>query len=321
MPENHYYYQGFNEVLQRKIPQRTALVNTITDILAIDKDAVYRRLRGDVNFSFIEMALLAKNLGISIDGIVGIETGQSKPTLVNITRHHNPTQVDYRMFNDYINYLKHIKDDPETILLASGNKLPHYFFYDYEYITRFYTLIWSHASSLGTIVPYHEIIIPEQMRTLQQECCYYSRQIKSAHYVWDRTIFQRIVENIKFFTRIRLIKAEDVALLKNDLTTLLNQIENTAITGMHEDTGNQVFIYISDIYIETNYSSIKTQNTMLSQFNAFLLAAISAFDEAVYTEISSWMLALQRWSTLISVSGEKMRTEFFNTQRKIIDTL
>ena len=321
MAESHYYYQAFMSAIQRKIQHRATLVNTITDILAIDKDAVYRRLRGEVHFSFIEMALIAKNLGVSIDSIVGIESEQSKPTIINITRHLNPTPLDYRMFNDYIDFLKYIKDEPETILLSSGNMPPHYLFYDYEYITRLFTLCWCHSSNFGRSIPYHEIILPEQMKVLQKNCCLYTRHIKSTNYVWDRSIFQRIVDNIKFFARIRLIKGEDIYLIKNDLIMLINHIEKLAVTGKHEDTGNQVSIYISDIYIETNYSSIKTQNMTLGQFNTFLLCAISAFDEAVYTEISSWILTRQRMSTLISVSGEKFRAEYFDKQREIILTL
>ena len=321
MPESHYYYQAFMSAIQRKIPHKATLVNTITDILAIDKDAVYRRLRGEVNFTFIEMALIAKNIGISIDSIVGIESEQSKPTTVNITRHIKPTELDYRMFNDYVNFLKYIQDEPETLLLSSGNILPHYLFYDYEYITRFYTLCWNHSSSFGRPSPYHEIILPEQMRALQKESCLYVRHIKSAHYVWDSSVFQRLVDNIKFFTKIHFIQEEDVYLIKNDLIALINHLEKLAVTGRHEDTGNQISIYISDIYIETNYSSIKTQNMNLGQFSVFLLTAISAYDEAVYNEISAWILARRRLSTLISVSGEKARTIYFDTQREIINTL
>ena len=66
MSEKHSFYQGFINVLQQKIPQKASLVNTIADLPVIDKDAVYRRLRGEVNFSFIEMASIAIKLGMSL---------------------------------------------------------------------------------------------------------------------------------------------------------------------------------------------------------------------------------------------------------------
>ena len=41
----------------------------------------------------------------------------------------------------------------------------------------------------------------------------------------------------------------------------------------------------------------------------------------VYNEMSSWIRSLQRMSTLISVSDEKIRATYFNTQRNFIDLL
>ena len=321
MPELHYFYQGFLTAIQSKIPQKAVLVNTITDLLAIDKDAVYRRLRGDVNFSFIEMATIAKKLGISLDSIVEIESLQSRPAQILITKHVKPSELDYRMCNDYVNIFKFIKDEPNTKIIESGNLLPHYLFYDYDYLTRFYMFCWDQASSIGNGLPFHEIIIPERFRTIQKECCLFSRHIKSTLYVWDSMVFQYLVDNIRFFARVGLIKEIDVSLIKYDLMEFLNATEKLATRGKHEDTGNEVSIYISDFRIETNYSCIESKNLNISLFKSFILNTATALDSKVYAEVTSWIRFLQRMSTLISVSSEKIRTAYFNTQRKIIDTL
>jgi hypothetical protein len=321
MAESNYQYQGFISALQYRISHRATLANTIADILAIDKDAVYRRLRGEVTFSFIEMAAIAKNLGISLDSIVGIESSQSKPSQVIMTKHVNPTEHDYRMFKDFVNLLKFIKDEPNTKLMESGNVFPFYLFFDFDYFSRFYIFYWNRAGSFGKPLPFHEIIIPEQYRVLQKKCSLYARHIKSTIYVWEHTIFQRLVENIKFFARIRVIKEEDISLLKNELSEFLNHVEKLAVKGKHEDTGNEVFIYISDLSIETNYNCIKSKNSQTSLFRAFLLNANAALDEEVFDEVNAWISYHQRMSTLISVSGEKFRADFFEKQRIILSGL
>ena len=159
------------------------------------------------------------------------------------------------------------------------------------------------------------------MRAMQKLVCEYTRQIKTAQYVWDRKIFQRVVDNIKFFARLRLIRDGDVLLIKNELIEMLHYIEKLAIRGQYEETGNEIAIYISDILFETSYCTLKSQNVYLSQFKTFLLNSNSSLDEDVYNSVSRWILALQRKATLISVSGEKIRAEYFNTQREIIETL
>jgi len=321
MTDANIYYQGFMSALQKKISHKATLANTITDLLVIDKDAVYRRLRGEVNFSFTEMAIIARHLGISLDNIAGIENMQSKPGKMNISRQVNPTESDYEMFEGHVNLLKSIKDEPDTKIMEAGSIFPHYLYQDYEYITRCYLFRWNQSSSYGDNRPFHEITIPERLRALQKETCLYARHIKSTLYVLDCQIFQRLVTNIKYFAKIRLAREEDVALVKNDLIAFVNHLEKLAEKGKHEETGNEVSLFISDINLETNYSCLKSKNINLTLFRAFIINANVSFDEEVFNETSTWIHSLQRMSTLISVCGERIRAEYFDTQRKIIDTL
>ena len=321
MPERHSYYQGFIDALQQKIPQNSMLVNTITDILAIDKDAVYRRLRGEVNFSFIEMASIAMQLGISLDSIVGIVTLEHKPMQTTMSRHVNPSEADYRMFNNYVSILESIKDEPKTCYMESGNMIPHTLYFDYEHFTRFMIAFWNRCSSMGSYQPFHKITIPKQMQTLQKNCCEYTRHIKSVVYVLDHAVFQHLIDNIIFFKKVRFINDKEASLIINDLSDFIDYLEKLAIRGKYEETGNEVSLYISDIFIDSNYSILKSKNLSLSQFRTFLLNSNYSSHEDVCAEVNSWISALQSASTLISVSGEKVRTTYFNAQRKILHSL
>ena len=321
MPERHRYFEGFIDALQHKIPQRSTLANTITDILAIDKDAVYRRLRGEVNFSFLEMAAIAMQMGISLDSIVGIATLEHKPMQTTMSKHVNVSEADYRMFDNYVGTLESIKDEPKTIYMESGNMISHTLYFDYEHFTRFIIANWNRCSNMGSDLPFHKITIPKRMRVMQKNCCEYTRHIKSVVYVLDHSVFQHFVDTVNFFLRIRFLNDEEASLIKNDLNGLLDYIEKLAIKGKFEDTGNEVSFYISDIFIDTNYSILKSKNLNISQFRTFLLNANYSLHEEVCAEVNSWISALLSASTLISVSGEKTRTSFFNTQREILHSL
>jgi len=321
MPDGSVYYKGFMSALKDKIPNKAALVNTIADILIIDKDAIYRRLRGEVNFSFVEMSVIAKSLGISLDKIVGIENLQTKPSTMNISRQVNPTEYDYEMFEGHVNLLKSVKDEPDTKIIQSGSSIPHYLFMNYRYLAKFYMFLWNQASGYGDAGPYHQIIIPERLRALQKDTYKYAQYISSTLYVFDHRIFQAFVSNVKYFHKVGLIKEEDVSLIKKDLSDFLNNLEYLAIKGKHEETGNKVSIFITDIDCDMNYSCFESKNIRLTLFWAFILNAIVSFDNDVFKEACSWIHSFQRMSTLISVSGEKIRAAFFNKQRTIINTL
>jgi hypothetical protein len=57
--------------MKERIPRGINLANYLTDALCMGKEAVYRRLRGEVAFTFDEIAMISCKLGISIDQIIG----------------------------------------------------------------------------------------------------------------------------------------------------------------------------------------------------------------------------------------------------------
>jgi len=321
MNDGSIFYKGFMSALQNKISHRGSFVNTISDMLVIDKDAAYRRLRGEVNFSFSEMCIIAKHFGISLDQISAIDTAYKKPSQVNINRYHNPTEIDYKMFQSYVDLLKTISDEPESIVMEAGNMLPYSLYYDYDYLTQYAFFKWNLSSSYAKVLPFHEINVPERLRSIQKEGLWYIRKFKSSLFVWDCMIFQHLITNIKYYTTVKLINNEDVSHIKNELLLFVDYLEKLTIRGKHEDTGNEVSIFISDTNFDTNYALIKSKNLCISIFKIFLLNSAISFDVEVFNETYTWIQSLQKTSTLISVSGEKIRTEFFEKQRQTINTL
>ena len=322
LTEDVFFYQEFISAVRDKIPHHAAIVKTITDILDIDKDAVYRRLRGDVDFSFTEMAIIARELGISLDNIARIRNISSgKPARLYLCNHTNPTDYDYEMYESHIHLLKSIKDEPGTSIMDAGNIFPIYLFLNHEYITRFYLFRWCQANNYGSSIPFHEITIHERLKDAHKNICEYARHVTSTLYMFNYILFDRFVKNVHYYHKIRLVNDEDVSLIKNDLIALLNYIENLAVKGKYTETGKEVSIYLSDIAFDANYFCLKSSHTLFTMIRVFLLDFVVSYNSDLFKDTYTWIRTLQRTSTLISVSGEKLRTEFFDEQRKIIDTL
>ncbi len=66
---------GLIESMKEKIPEGANLANLLMDILYIGKEAVYRRLRGEVPFTFTEAAVISQKLGVSLDQLIGANFG------------------------------------------------------------------------------------------------------------------------------------------------------------------------------------------------------------------------------------------------------
>lgn len=87
------------------------------------------------------------------------------------------------------------------------------------------------------------------------------------------------------------------------------------------ESDNEVNIYISNINFEATYSYIEGTNVHLSMIRVYAINSITTQDIEMCKSLKEWIQSLKKFSTLISVSGEMQRIQFFQKQREIIDTL
>jgi len=314
-------HSSLMEAMRDKIPNNSQLANRLMDILYIGKEAVYRRLRGEVHFSLQEASIISEKMGISLDGLTGVISSRSRPFSFKMTKYADPEEIDYHMANEFVYFLKDIEKEPATEMGVAAKMFHDTLHLKYKYITRFYLFKWMYQYDNLTVVKKFENIagttrildILAQMREAYLH-------IKNTYYILDRQIFQNLVDDIKYFEIIGLIDKKGVELLKNDLISLANDLEAMAAKGVNE-IGNKVYIYISNINFEAGFSYIESQKYKLSLVRAFTLYDISSMDHFTLENSMKWMQSLKRASTLISESGEIQRMNFFKVQREIINTL
>ena len=75
------------EAAKEKFPAKGQLANILMDTLYMGKEAIYRRLRGEVPFTFQEAAIISKELGISLDRIAGVSFSNNAMFDINVVDH------------------------------------------------------------------------------------------------------------------------------------------------------------------------------------------------------------------------------------------
>ena len=318
--ENH-LYQALLDEIQKAFSKKSMMVNTLSDILRIEKGAVYRRLRQDVPFTFNEIVVIAKNLNISLDNLVGIENYKSVTFKLRLPDFLNPQAMDYHAFNLYINFIKSLLKSENSEVASISNVLPHDLFNGFNYLLRFYLFVWNYHYNSMKPKPFHQISISTEMEKFLNE---YMREMKKFYktiFVFDNGLFRFFVDRVNYFNSIRLIEKNDVSKIKEDLHSMLDYLEKIAINGQFKETGNAVNLYISDIDITTCYTYFETKNIHLSLIKAFILSYITTFDENTFERVKKWIHALIKISTLITLTNERQRVLFFEKQRKIVNEL
>jgi hypothetical protein len=320
MKNNSVYDALLNEI-RKKIPQNSKLVNKLVDILYIEKEAVYRRLRREVPFTFQEIITISKQLGISLDCIMEIDTHKKRSFQLKLIEYMNPHEIDYLMIQDYVNIIQNSKNKAATETGVISNILPQTLYSGFKLISKFYIFKWHYHYDYNQIKPFHEMIVPERISNLFADNYIESKNILDTSYILDSQIIQNLINDIKYFSSIRLIKKDDIALIKEELIRFIDYLETIATDGYFKETKNKVQIYISNINIDTNYTYLDTPNYKLSMIWTFILTSTISMDIKTFNIIKNWFWSIIRNSTLITITGEKERILFFETQRKIIEEL
>lgn len=309
-----------NEMRERVAPKET-LANFLTNTLCMGKEAVYRRLRGEVAFTFDEVALISHKLGISIDQIIGNHLSNRATFDLNLQHTPDPVESYYEILERYLRIFNYVRNDDSTTVYTAANIIPYTLYSSYEYLSKFRLCRWVYQN--GKIKTPHslaEMIVPEKVVAAHKKLSETVKQCKKTCFIWDSNIFYSFVKEIKYFAGLNLISEADVKQLKSELLSLLHELEQLSVKGEFNN-GNKVAIYLSNINFEATYSYIEKGDFQISLFRVYSINSMDSQNQQICTLQKNWIQSLKRHSTLISESGEVQRITFMEQQRKIIEQL
>lgn len=309
------------EAVRQKVPHDANLANVLMDTLYIGKEAAYRRLRGEVPFSFSEASMLSNALGISLDNISCGRSSNNALFGLNIIQYSDPYDTYYSSINSSVTLLRSLNKDDRAEWFEVSNVLPHRFYFCFDNLSRFFLYKWVYQHDRVNDVHYYsDLVTEDKHRKARHEFVEMSKEIPVTNYIWDSMIFRSLINDIKYFVSINLVKPNEVKIIKKELFELIDILEELAIDGIN-DKGNEVRIYISNINFEASYGYFETKTLKVSTIKVYSINTIFTTDPQVFDNHKSWMQSLRKYSTLISVSGEMQRINFFDLQRSYLKTL
>jgi hypothetical protein len=309
------------EAIKEKIPNGVNLANVLMDTLYIGKEAVYRRLRGEVPFTFAEASIISNSLGVSLDRISGANSPKNALFALNIIDHKYPVETYHAQIGNYIRIYKAVKDNPALEWYAASNVIPQVFYLGYDNLVRFLLYKWMYQHEKINYIKYFSgLKISESLKETQKEYVKISKEVASANFIWDNMMFCSLVNDIRYFTDINLITKDETDVLKEEILCLLEGLEQLATKGCHKP-GKSVCIYVSNINFDTSYGYLETDDFKLSMLRLYSINEITTTDREVFEHQKEWIHSLKKYSTLISVSGEMQRIRFFEKQRQYVNSL
>lgn len=309
------------DAMTEALPHKTNLASYLIDTLSISKEAVYRRLRNEVSFTFDEAVKVVSTLNISLDKIIG--NNKNSGAIINVSL--IKSSDDIANYNDtllkYLNICDALKQDPEATLHEATNKLPIHFYAPYTHLIKFWVSRWLHQSNnLKGTGSLDDFNIPEKTILLHKHLSKELRAIPSTIFIWDKRLFQYFVKGVLYFSKLNLLSEEDVINIKRELHELLDELEILLATSTYKE-GGKIYIYLSNIPLEGIYSYLESTDIQMSMLRVYAINLIDSQHPDVFRIQKKWVQSLRRYSTLITDSSEMERIEFLDRQRECVNTL
>jgi len=316
------YYDNFLEALSERYPRKVDLVVALMDILPIEKESIYRRLRKDILFSTEEVMQIAGAWNISLDNIVSTIPHKTRPFQFSLVDYVNPSEDDYKLLEQFVGTLTLAAQDPESEWTEISDSLPGSIYNKSEHLLRFCTMKWLYKyGSPEESVPLSEIRVPERTRQLEREYVDRIHDIPKVNFIFDTRFIEHLVDDIVYSRSIRTVTDDELVTLKGELLELVDQMEDFALKGYFPDTGNKFFFYLSHTHVETEYIFLTSQYVNMSIVKMLERNGVLAFDKTILDRLKNTIHAAKRLSVLMSLSNRLELIRFFDKQRETIEAM
>lgn len=313
--------EKFLILLKQKTPEGINPVDMLINIIPMSKEAAYRRLRGQIDFTFEEIVKIARELDISLDNL--INAGNDKHAYqVNVACIGNGGSFmdDYIKWGENaLNSLKKLRAKPNHYSLSINNNVPILYLYKYKMISklRLYKWMYQRNPSVKTIKLSDFSVAPRALSI--EKMIWKELQQTRIFFIYCQELVKSLVDDINYFRNLNLLSKEECNQMIQEVFMLLEDMEHDAIIGKNQEM--LCTIHVSNIKFDNDFILWHSDNLSRITFRLFGVNHYSIDDPRIILEMENWVKMLLKTSTLISFSGEKKRMQFFQHQRNLLELL
>ncbi|MDH6387777.1 hypothetical protein M2474_001207 [Dysgonomonas sp. PH5-37] len=308
-----------NRIL-KLIPPHVKPVNYLAETLDIGKESAYRRLRGEMSFSFTEMIKLSQDLKFSLDEIVGL-TKDTPKAVIDLKIDKDPKQTFLEKFRKYKEEIDLRLQDETSSTTMALNCMPAEFCVHFKDIFKFFYFAWLHRKHTGlSKLYYSDIEITPELELLRSKLNVSSLEVNNNTYIMDPNVFLGPLREVCYFRKLKLMNDDDFLLIKKNFHDMIDFVEKMVRTGGSEKGAKHLF-YLSNFNIDGNSSYSICDGNVRSSFNFHFYNRVIITNPEICEIHKEWLDSLKKYSTLITTSNEIVQANYFEKQREYIDRL
>ena len=304
------------DVLQKHIPETKKLIAYLTDILDLNRESVYRRLRNEIPFTFEEICTIVPKLGISLDHIVEPCYKDSVLFDFQMSRSTDPVNTYLEIMQMNQDLLIKVREAKTAKVELVLNRLPYAYALKYENLAKFYYYKWFyHTQNVPSDFYFKDFVVPAKIKEIYNS--YLENNIKldcEITILADNNLFLSIIKDINYYVNRGLISDEEQSLFARELLQATDFMENITKVGVNKG-GVNVNVYISAVDLEPSYVHIEYDNKSCVHYWTASAEILGSYDVEICRRQKEWIQSLKRYTTLITECNARQRIEYFDKQR------
>ncbi|MBK5720924.1 hypothetical protein JGH11_08580 [Dysgonomonas sp. Marseille-P4677] len=307
------YQKKLIDIISRYVPEDEKLVDFISGLIHLGKEASYRRIRCEVEFTLSEVVTIAKKLNINLTSLIIREGGEKVTCNLRLIDETSAVHGYIKKIEADLNILEGFEKKSGSTFYTVNRSIPELFYFPYTYLTKL--KLFKIQFNKGTVqpLPLAQIDIPDVLSKVRQE---YWDEIKlfKLIFILDPNLLTSVVNDISFFYNLNLITEEEKNQLKRELISVLDTINESASTGLYR--GKKVSFYVSHVTLALSHSLIVSKGLEASIINLHYPNSLLSFDQEMTQAQMKRLQIIKKCSSLISQSGELNKIAFLNRQRE-----
>ncbi len=307
--------------LHQTFPDNEKLLQSLQEILQLDGQVIQEKLDGKIPFTLEEVNELIHS--VPLDPATVFNTSNETPSLLKLCyyTYDKLTESDFKLKYDLLDIYRKAAASPNNSFLLACNMLPDILILSYVGLRNLYHLKWIHFQNDDETryTRFEDLIYSEEFAGFADDYQTTMSRFRKTFFIFGNNIIRDLIEDIHYFQIIGLISEDGVALLKDEIKEMLDDLEETARKGYRTDPEKQIIICISNTSIQNWYTLVTSDYGKIAMFQAFYLNYVYTDETKTVENMESWIHSLIQSSTVISISGEKDRVDYFTGLRKYVE--
>lgn len=307
--------QGLFDQLKNRTQDTGDLLETLSVLLNVSTDGIYRRMRGDKLLDLYELIKICRHFNISFDEFSGIKK-------TSIQFNYSPLDLanpeSYKLYmrgllNNFLDLSR--TDDKEVFFTAVD--IPMFHFLPFLELTLFKVFSWS--NSIGTFQgkygEFCNLFKDDDLVSIYKKLTIAYSAIPSVE-IWTEGTLAPILRSIDYYYESGYFDSEkEVLLLCNQLLEMVALVNRWSSRGFKDEHCNEVpfKLYLSGIELENNFIVVRREKMISSNIKLYTINSMSTIDPDFCDESMKWINNTIKKSILISGGLQKESFKFFNS--------